>query len=50
MKNREVIDRLKQFHNMSPDYVGCDEYKAGNPNDECRGIFQTVYSLKRKQR
>lgn len=38
MKNREVIERILQYHPCLENYQGCDEYKAGNPENECSGI------------
>lgn len=39
MKNHEVIELLLKYHPSFPkEYCGCDDYKCGNPNDECSGI------------
>lgn len=39
MKNKEVIERILNYHPKFPEeYDGCDNYKCGNPEDECKGI------------
>lgn len=39
MKNRDVIEAILDYHPKFPvDYCGCDDYKSGNPEDECKGI------------
>ena len=38
MKNSEVIERILQYHPHFEGYHGCDDYKCGNPQDECTGI------------
>ncbi len=38
MKNREIIDRILAYHPHIPNYGGCDGWKAGDPEAECRGI------------
>lgn len=39
MKIKEVIEKILAYHPKFPDdYDGCDNYKCGNPEDECTGI------------
>ncbi|MDO4460554.1 MAG: Nif3-like dinuclear metal center hexameric protein [Clostridia bacterium] len=38
MKHREVIEKILEYHPNIPNYSGCDDYKAGNPDDECTGV------------
>lgn len=38
MKNKEVINKILQYHPHMENYEGCDGYKSGNPEDECRGV------------
>lgn len=38
MKNRDVIDKILDYHPKLPNYQGCDGYKCGNPDTECTGI------------
>lgn len=38
MRNREIIDKIIQYHPQVENYHGCDEYKCGNPENECRGV------------
>lgn len=38
MRNREIIDKIIQYHPQVENYHGCDEYKCGNPEEECRGV------------
>lgn len=38
MKNHEVIDKILAYHPNLENYEGCDDYKAGNPQEECRGV------------
>lgn len=38
MKNREIIERILQYHPAMPDYQGCDGYKSGDPDAECTGV------------
>ncbi|MBR0137371.1 MAG: Nif3-like dinuclear metal center hexameric protein [Erysipelotrichaceae bacterium] len=38
MKNREVIEKILEYHPHFKDYHGCDDYKSGDPEDECTGI------------
>lgn len=42
MKNREVIDKILAYHPTLENYHGCDEYKAGNPEDTCTGIVSAL--------
>jgi Uncharacterized conserved protein len=38
VKNKEVVDKIIQYHPQIEDYQGCDGYKCGNPDEECKGI------------
>ncbi|CUX33296.1 NIF3 (NGG1p interacting factor 3) [Clostridium sp. C105KSO13] len=38
MKNREIIEKIIKYHPALPDYSGCDTYKSGSPEEECKGI------------
>lgn len=38
MKNSEVVDRILEYHPKLIRYKGCDTYKCGNPEDECKGV------------
>lgn len=38
MKNSDVVNAILEYHPYIEGYKGCDEYKFGNPEDECRGI------------
>jgi putative NIF3 family GTP cyclohydrolase 1 type 2 len=38
MKNSEVIEKILAYHPDMPNYKGCDEYKIGNPEEECKGV------------
>lgn len=39
MKNSDVIQKILEYHPQFPaDYAGCDGYKIGNPDAECKGI------------
>ena len=38
MRNREIIDKIIQYHPQAKNYHGCDGYKYGDPEDECRGV------------
>ena len=43
MKNREVIEKILHYHPAFPDnYAGCDNYKCGNPEDECTGVVTAL--------
>lgn len=42
MKNREVIERILNYHPDLGDYHGCDDYKSGNPDDECTGVVTAM--------
>ena len=42
MKIKEVIKRILAYHPYIPDYHGCDDYKCGNPEDECTGIVTAL--------
>ncbi len=43
MKIKEVVDKILAYHpDFGPDYHGCDEYKCGNPEDECTGIVTAL--------
>lgn len=38
MKNSQIIEKILEYHPNLPDYTGCDGYKAGNPEQECKGV------------
>lgn len=39
MKNSDVIKKILAYHpQLSADYAGCDGYKFGDPDAECKGI------------
>ena len=42
MKNREVIKKILDYHPAMENYEGCDGYKYGNPEDECKGIASVL--------
>lgn len=42
MKHREVIEKILAYHPHIPDYKGCDDYKCGDPEAECRGIVTAL--------
>ena len=42
MKIREVVDRILAYHPHLEGYKGCDDYKCGNPDQECTGIVTAL--------
>lgn len=42
MKNADVIRKILGYHPDLPGYEGCDGYKAGSSQDECRGIVTAL--------
>lgn len=42
MKISEVIDRLLDYHPHLEGYKGCDEYKCGDPSQECTGVVSAL--------
>lgn len=43
MKIREVVDRILAYHPQFPaDYNGCDDYKCGDPDEECTGVVTAL--------
>lgn len=42
MTHREIIEKILAYHPHIPDYQGCDDYKCGNPDDECTGIVTAL--------
>lgn len=42
MRNGEVIERILKYHPSVERYQGCDGYKAGDPQEECRGIVTAL--------
>lgn len=38
MKNREIIDKILEYHPKLIGYQGCDGYKCGDPEAECTGV------------
>ena len=42
MKIREVVEKILAYHPDLGDYHGCDDYKCGNPDDECTGVVTAL--------
>lgn len=43
MTNREVVEKILAYHPTFPaEYDGCDDWKCGNPDDECTGIVTAL--------
>ncbi|MBQ2659007.1 MAG: Nif3-like dinuclear metal center hexameric protein [Erysipelotrichaceae bacterium] len=42
MKIREVVDRILDYHPHLEGYKGCDDYKCGDPDQECTGIVTAL--------
>ena len=43
MKIREVVERILAYHPKFPaEYHGCDDYKCGNPEEECTGVVTAL--------
>ena len=42
MQIREVIDRILAYHPDLEGYQGCDEFKCGDPEQECTGIVTAI--------
>ena len=42
MKISEVVDQILAYHPNLEDYTGCDEYKCGDPEQECTGIVSAL--------
>lgn len=43
MKHKEVVQKILGFHpDLGADYDGCDNYKFGDPEDECTGIATAI--------
>lgn len=42
MKISEVIDKILDYHPHLEDYTGCDEYKCGDPEQECTGVVSAL--------
>ncbi|MDD6679111.1 MAG: Nif3-like dinuclear metal center hexameric protein [Firmicutes bacterium] len=42
MTNREVIEKILAYHPDLPNYHGCDDWKCGNPDEECTGIVTAL--------
>lgn len=42
MKIREVIDKILAYHPHLEGYKGCDDYKCGDPDQECTGIVSAL--------
>ena len=38
MKNKEVIQKILDYHPYIENYEGCDGYKSGSGEDECTGV------------
>ncbi len=43
MKIRDVVDRILAYHPEFPEeYHGCDDYKCGDPEEECTGVVTAL--------
>lgn len=42
MKNKDVIQKILNYHPPINDYIGCDGYKCGNPEAECSGVVSAL--------
>lgn len=42
MTNKDVIDKVLEYHPLITGYNGCDGYKSGNPEDLCTGIVTAL--------
>ncbi len=42
MKIREVVEKILDYHPHLEGYKGCDDYKCGNPEDECTGVVTAL--------
>ena len=42
MKNGEIVERILKYHPTAENYQGCDGYKSGDPQEECRGIVTAL--------
>lgn len=42
MKIREVVDKILAYHPDLGDYHGCDDYKCGDPDKECKGVVTAL--------
>ena len=42
MTIQEVINKVLAYHPKFMRYAGCDEFKCGNPGDECTGIVTAM--------
>lgn len=42
MTHREIVAKILAYHPNIPDYQGCDDYKCGDPEDECTGIVTAM--------
>lgn len=42
MTHREIIAKILAYHPNIPDYQGCDDYKCGDPGDDCTGIVTAM--------
>lgn len=43
MKNKDVVTKILQYHPLFPEnYSGCDNYKCGNPDEECTGVVTAL--------
>ena len=42
MKIREVIEKILEYHPHLEGYKGCDDYKCGDPEQECTGVVTAM--------
>ncbi|MBQ7059995.1 MAG: Nif3-like dinuclear metal center hexameric protein [Firmicutes bacterium] len=42
MTIREVVEAILSYHPFLFDYHGCDDYKCGDPDQECTGIVTAI--------
>lgn len=42
MKIREVIEKILEYHPHLEGYKGCDDYKCGDPEQECTGLVTAM--------
>ena len=43
MTNREVVAKILAYHPQFPAaYAGCDDWKCGDPDEECTGIVTAL--------
>ena len=42
MKIREVVEKILDYHPHLEGYKGCDDYKCGDPEQECTGVVTAL--------